>query len=173
MPRYGDSSPTSGRYQAIHTHVHQTVIDLKNGTGLLAKVPVIHDRIEVIDFGFYITTAVGAVTTGGAVRLDKVPAGNGTQVNGVTTGLVKQDLTVPTAATSTATFVSTKTIYSQISVDLNVNAVGVGEVPLDGPQTRPEALKGDCLLFTQTVQGVGAGAQDVLLWVKYRERVVA
>jgi len=168
MPKYGDQSPSKGRFQDIKVYVHQTVIDLKAGTGLLAKVPVLHDFIEVLEFGFYHTTALGAVTTGGAVRLDKVPAGNGVQVNGVTTALTKADGTTPAASTSTATLVSTKTIYSQTTVDLNVN---VGGTPLDGPQTRPTAAKGDCLLFTQTVQGVGAGAQDVLLWVKFRERV--
>ena len=167
--KYGDQSPSKGRYQSITAYVHQTVKDLKAGTGVLAIMPVLHDYIEILEFGFYHTTALGAVTTGGAVRLDKIPAGNGVQVNGVTTGLTKADGTTPAAATSTATLVSTKTIYSQTSVDLNVNASG--GVPLDGPQTRPTAVKGDALLFTQTVQGVGAGAQDVLLWVKFRERV--
>lgn len=160
MAGLGNQSPSEGRFQTRHTYIHQSVIDGKGATGDKIYIPVVHDSIEILDFGWEISTAPGATTTASAARLDKIPANNGTRNNAISPDSV--------AAKSTLTFDSTKSIWAIQSKDLNIGAGTLAPVDY---QSRPTAVKGDVLVFNLTVQGVGAGAQDLRPYVAWRERL--
>lgn len=144
-------NPLGGRFQARHHFLYNTTLDVK-GTAAsdLLIWPVMHDKIELLEFGFERMTATGAFTLPAILRLSRIPYLNGTRVNPIIAGAV-------------LTNVASSVIYSKLSVNLDPNAG-------TGPPAFPVAYRGDVLILELTQQGTGTGAQDIRPWWIYRER---
>lgn len=144
--------PSNYRYNEWQTtFLHNTTIDLKNGTGTLVTWPVTDPKIQIIEFGYHVITASGAITTGGVVELRKTAGGTGGA-----TAIVNSRATMTFAAA---------VLNSKVSVNLDAAQT---VTPIQGPPNYPTAVDGDVLLVHQTTQGVGAGAQDVKFYVVYQ-----
>lgn len=144
--------PSNYRYKETRTvFLHNTTIDLKNGTGTLVTWPVVDPKIQILEFGYHVVTVSGAITTGGVVALHKTLAGTG-------------GATAIVNSLATLTFVAA-VLNSKVSVNLDANQ---SVTPVQGPPEYPTAVDGDVLLITQPTQGVGAGAQDVKFYVVYQ-----
>lgn len=147
-------SPSEGRYNTIHIREAASNQDLKGSPADLVLWPVLHDFIQVIDFGYEILAAPGAVTVAGVIQLWKQIKDNGA-------------LAIANAL-ATLAFDNTKVIYGNVVKDLNTGGSTI-------PTTRnwPLAQRGDVLVLKLTTQGTGAGAQTVRPFVRFREMPVA
>lgn len=152
-------NPLGGRFQTLHSFcIQNATVDMKGSTGDQLTFVVLHDKIELMLFGFEVMAAGGAMTVAGQLRLDKIPLNNGTRVNGVN-------------ANATVTWAgATASIYSKVTSDLNLYATAVSPSPVAGPESRPTAVRGDVLIVNLITQGTGAGAQTARPFILYRER---
>lgn len=151
-------NPLGGRFQTRHQYIrHDASLDNKGATGDQYTFIVVHDKIELLLFGFEVVAAGGAVTVLSQLRLDKIPVNNGTRVNGVN-------------ANATLTWAgASASIYSVVTADLDLYATA-GTNPTAGPTTRPTAVRGDALIVNLITSGTGAGAQTCRPFILYRER---
>lgn len=146
-------SPSEGRFNAIHLRTTDTNQDLKGSVADLLLWPVLHDYVQILDLGYEVMAAPGAVTTAGVIQLWKQIKDNGA-------------LAIANAL-ATMSFDNTKAIYGNAIVSLNAGASTI-------PATRnwPLAQRGDVLVLKLTTQGAGAGAQTVRPFIRYREMPV-
>ncbi len=150
-------NPLGGRFQVKHYHLHNTTLDVKGtAPGDLVIVPVVHDKIEILEVGLEYMTATGAFSVAAVMRLSKIPYQNGTRVN-------------PVNSLATLTMVASQVIYSKATANLNLYA-SAGTNPTAGPDTYPTAVRGDVLIWELVTQGTGTGAQDVRPYFLFRER---
>jgi len=147
-------SPSEGRYNTIHIREAASNQDLKGSPADLVLWPVLHDFIQVIDFGYEVMAAPGAVSVAAIIQLWKQVRDNGA-------------LAIANAL-ATLTFDSAKLVYGNVVKDLNLGGSTV-------PTTRnwPLAQRGDVLVLKLTTQGTGAGAQSVRPFVRFREMPAA
>lgn len=147
-------SPSEGRYNTIHVRSADSNQDLKGSPADLVLWPVYHDFIQVIDFGYEVMAAPGAVSTEAIIQLHKQLKDNGA-------------LAIANAL-ATLTFDATKAVYGNVVKDLNLGGSTI-------PTTRnwPLAQRGDVLVLKLTTQGAGAGAQTVRPFVRFREMPAA
>lgn len=153
--KFGNQSPSVGRYQTWHLWQGPAPVDLKGSTGDKATMVVAHPKIEILGFGWVVSTALGAATTINAVvALDKQPKDAGARAI--------------LSALATLTFDGAAAVLGTYQeVDLNTGQSGT---PLEGPQSRPTAVYGDQLIFELTTAGTGSAVQTVIPWIMYRER---
>lgn len=152
-------NPLGGRFQSIHAYsVQSGTVDNKGATGDQLTFVVLHEKIELLTFGFEVMAAGGAVTIASQLRLDKIPVNNGTRVNGV-----NANATVTWAGASAS-------IYSIVTSNLDLYASAVAPSPVPGPVTRPTAVRGDVLIVNLITAGTGAGAQTCRPFILFRER---
>lgn len=151
-------NPLGGRFQTRHTFLHDTTIDVKGTVASdLLVIPVVFDKIEILEFGLEYMTATGAFSVAAVLRLSKIPYQNGSRVN-------------PVNANAILTMVASQVIYSKAVANLDLYATAVAPAPTAGPATYPTAVRGDVLIVELVTPGTGTGSQDVRPWVVYRER---
>lgn len=148
------NGPAQGRFQTLHILTVEATQDMKAATGDKILWPVYHDYIMIVEFGFVMMTADGAVTVAGVYNLDKQIKNGGARA-------IVNSLAV-------ATFDTAMTVYERKAVALNA---GVSTSP--ATRNYPLANAGDILILELVTQGTGAGAQDVRPYVKFREMPAA
>lgn len=143
-------SPSEGRYNTIHVRAADAAQDLKGSPADLLLWPVYHDFIQVLDMGYELMTAPGAVSIAAIIQLHKQLKDNGA--------------VAIANALATMTFDATQAIYGNVVKSLNTGGSTI-------PTTRnwPLAQRGDVLVLKLTTAGTGAGAQSVRPFIRFRE----
>lgn len=171
-----------GRFQTQHLFSNQsTTVDLKGSTGAISgyQFTVFHPRIELMWFQYVVKTAGGAITINAQVRLNYVPRGGGSTVNGLGTLWNTAGYQGLATGVSTLTFASgaSAPVGSRLRQSLNPYYNGIvptsddptGLKPVPGPASFFQAYEGDQIQLELITAGTGAGAQSVVLAVAYRE----
>lgn len=145
--------PAEGRFQTIHLFTTETSLDMKDSTGDKLLWPVRHAFIQILEIGYTMMAADGAVTTNGVYNIDKQIKEGGARAIINSLGVL--------------TFDAALTLYQNKVVPVNAGASTT-------PSTRnyPLAKAGDVLVLELVTQGVGAGDQSVRPYIKYREMPV-
>lgn len=143
-------SPSEGRFNAIHIVKADSAQDLKGSTADLLLWPVYHDYVQLLDFGYEVMAAPGAVTVAGVIQIWKQIKDNGA-------------LAIANAL-ATLSFDNTKVVYGNVITSLNTGGSTI-------PTTRnwPLANRGDVFVLKLTTQGTGAGTQSVRPFIRFRE----
>lgn len=142
--------PAEGRFQVMHLFTTETSLDMKDTVGDKLLWPVRHAFIQIMEIGYTMMAADGAVTVAGVYNIDKqIKAGGARAIIN---------------ALGVLTFDTALTLYENKVVPVNAGASTT-------PSTRnyPLAQAGDVLILELVTQGTGAGDQSVRPYIKYRE----
>jgi len=149
-------TPAEGRFQTIHVREAASNQDLKGATADLLLFPVVHEYIQLLQFGMEYMAAPGAVTVGGVVQLWIQRKNNGT-------------LAIANSL-ATLTFSASQVIYgSQVA---SANGLNLGASSSPPTRNFPLAERGDVIIVKLTTQGTGAGTQSTRPWFTFWERPV-
>lgn len=158
----GNTTWSEGRYHTRHHFLYDTAVDLTGATGDKATFRVLHDKIQILEFGILANAAFpneATMTTLPVLALDKVVADTA----------VRSEITLA-AATADHPITRVSPDYEQlenVAAYTDLDSYQTAN-PIIGPPTYPTAVKGDLLVVELMTSGVG-GTQSARFYVKYRE----